>query len=67
MKVKVNDKDKIVPVNCTVAMLAEITGINKEDSVAIAIGTDVIAREDWETIILKDFDKVTIIRATFGG
>lgn len=67
MKVKVNNKDKIVPVDCNLTMLTEILGIKKEESVAIAIGTDVIEKSNWDTTILKDFDKVTIIRATCGG
>lgn len=67
MKVKVNNKDKIVPVDCNLTMLAEILGIKKEESVAIAIGTEVIEKSNWDTTILKDFDKITIIRATCGG
>ncbi len=67
MKVKVNDKDKIVPVGCTIEKLCDILGIKQGEPVAIALGTNVIDREDWKTTKLNDHDKITIIKATCGG
>ncbi|MBR1627481.1 MAG: sulfur carrier protein ThiS [Bacteroidales bacterium] len=67
MKVKVNDKDKIVPVGCTLEQLTQILGIKDNEPVAVALGTDVIEREAWKTTKLNDHDKITIIRATCGG
>ncbi len=67
MKVRVNNKEKIVPVDCTLQELVEILGIKENDPIALAIGQDVIAKQDWEATTLKDNDKITIIRATCGG
>lgn len=67
MKVFVNKKDKIVPVGCSVETLTEILGIKKDESIAIAIEMEVIDKEKWSNTILKEGDKVTLIRATCGG
>jgi len=67
MKVVVNKKDKIVPVNCTLEMLMTILNIKTSDPVAIAIGEEVIESKDYPSIILKEGDKITIIKATCGG
>ena len=67
MKVRVNNKEKIVPVDCTLQELVEILGIKENDPIALAIGQDVIAKQDWNATTLKDNDKITIIRATCGG
>lgn len=67
MKVRVNQKEKIVPVDCTLQELAEILGLDNDTPSAIAIGDQVIARQDWASTVLHDNDKITIIRATCGG
>lgn len=67
MKVKVNNRDKIVPVGCTAKELVEILGIKENDPVALAIGEDVLSEENWASTELKENDKITIIRATCGG
>ncbi len=67
MKVIVNKKDKIVPVNCSLEMLMSILNIKATDPVAIAIGDEVIETKDYPSITLKEGDRITIIRATCGG
>ena len=67
MKVIVNKKDKIVPVNCSLEMLMSILNIKATDPVAIAIGDEVIETKDYSSITLKEGDRITIIRATCGG
>ncbi|MGP1515918.1 MAG: sulfur carrier protein ThiS [Bacteroidales bacterium] len=67
MKVIVNNKEKIVPIGCTVEMLAQIISIKSNEPVAIAIGEQIIEREDWKRVRLNDRDTVTIIKATCGG
>lgn len=67
MKVVVNSKDKIVPVGCTLEQLIQILGIKDNEPVAIALGEDVIERENWRTTTLNDHNKITIIRPTCGG
>lgn len=67
MKVRVNNREKIVPVGCTAKELTEILGIKNNDPVALAIGEEVLSEEKWASTELKDNDKITIIRATCGG
>ncbi|MBR1768833.1 MAG: sulfur carrier protein ThiS [Bacteroidales bacterium] len=67
MKVKVNNKEKIVPVDCTVRMLTEIVGIKENEPVALALGEEVLPKAQWGETMLKEDDKITIIRATCGG
>ncbi len=67
MKVKVNNREKIVPVGCSVSELVEMLNIKENDPIAIALGEEVVPATLWSETILKDNDKVTIIRATCGG
>lgn len=67
MKVVVNSKDKIVPIGCTLEQLIQILGIKDNEPVAIALGEDVIERDNWNITHLKDKDNITIIRPTCGG
>ncbi|MDO5760780.1 MAG: sulfur carrier protein ThiS [Bacteroidota bacterium] len=67
MKVRVNNREKIVPVGCTAKELVSILGIKENDPIALAIGEQVLKEEQWEATTLKDNDKITIIRATCGG
>lgn len=67
MKVKVNNKEKIIPVGCTIEELVEILGIKKGEPIALALGEEVLQKNNWEKTILKEGDRITIIRATCGG
>lgn len=67
MKVKVNNKEKIIPVGCTIEELVEILGIKKGEPIALALGEEVLQKDNWEKTILKEGDRITIIRATCGG
>ncbi|MDR1006681.1 MAG: sulfur carrier protein ThiS [Bacteroidales bacterium] len=67
MKIFVNKKERIVPVDCSVKELAAILSKDKDFGIAIAIGSKVVSREQWETTMLKEADAVTIIEATCGG
>ncbi|MBQ9254460.1 MAG: sulfur carrier protein ThiS [Bacteroidales bacterium] len=67
MKVKVNNREKIVPVDCTAQMLVEIMGVKENEPIALALGEEVLPKIQWENTVLKEGDKLTIIRATCGG
>lgn len=67
MKVKVNDKDKIVPVGCTLEQLGEIVGIKENGTVAVAIGENVISHNAWKYTVLNDGDRITVMGAICGG
>lgn len=67
MKVLVNNKEKIIPVGCTIDRLAQIIGIKPDDSIALAIDEDILQREEWKERKLTGGEKITIIGATCGG
>lgn len=67
MKVKVNNKEKIIPVGCTIEELVEILGIKKGEPIALALGEEVLQKDNWGKTVLKEGDRITIIRATCGG
>ena len=50
-------------------MLDLLTKLDKstKTGIAIAVNNQVISKANWQQILLKDQDKVTIITATQGG
>lgn len=67
MKVLVNSQETEIADGSSLLTLCKQIGINENEPVAIAIGTNVIERGDWTTIQLNENDNITIIRATCGG
>ena len=59
MKVLVNNKEKIIPVGCTIDRLAQIIGIKPDDSIALAIDEDILPREEWKERKLTGGEKIT--------
>jgi len=41
--------------------------INAERGIAIAVNNAVVSKTTWDTFMLEDMDKLTIIKATQGG
>jgi sulfur carrier protein len=41
--------------------------IHQKNGMAVAINNQVIGREQWNTAILKEGDKITLIQASAGG
>lgn len=67
MKIKLNNKDKILPDNISLEKLVAILGYNDSSSFAIALNEDVISKDEWEETKLNEGDNVLIIQATCGG
>lgn len=67
MKIKINNKDKILPNNISIEELLLILEHKDNSSIAIAINNEVIPKEQWDTIKLSDGDNLLIIHATCGG
>ncbi|MDR1847012.1 MAG: sulfur carrier protein ThiS [Bacteroidales bacterium] len=67
MKVFVNKKDTIVPMDCSITELLSAVGKQDTFGIAVAIGTKVIQRDKWQETKLQEGDAVTIIEATCGG
>ena len=67
MEITLNKQIKTISQNCTLKQLADEIIPEKQKGVAIAINSQVIARNNWESHLLKPNDDVLIIKATQGG
>ena len=67
MNITVNNQPMSVPEECSVQKLCGIMNLTNAEGAAIAVGMDVIEKQNYENHLLHEGDKVTIIRATCGG
>ncbi|MDR0970953.1 MAG: sulfur carrier protein ThiS [Bacteroidales bacterium] len=67
MKIRVNNREKILPENVSIAKMLEINNLKEKEGIALAINNDIIPKEEWENTILKDGDSIIIINPTCGG
>ena len=66
MKIYINQKEIEVQDNISVKELLDMQQIAIEGT-AIAIDNKLVPKNEWKDRILTDGNKITIIRATFGG
>lgn len=66
MKIYINQKEIEVQDNISVKELLDMQQIAIEGT-AIAIDNNLVPKNEWNDRILTDGNKITIIRATFGG
>ena len=66
MKIYINQKEIEVQDNISVNELLDMQQIAIEGT-AIAIDNKLVPKNEWNDRILTDGNKITIIRATFGG
>ena len=66
MKIYINQKEIEVQDNIFVKELLDMQQIAIEGT-AIAIDNKLVPKNEWNDRILTDGNKITIIRATFGG
>lgn len=66
MKVYINHNETEVPEGTTVKELLDLQQIAAEGT-AIAIDNKLVPKSEWSNRTLTDGDKITLIRATFGG
>lgn len=66
MKIYINQKEIEVQDNISVKELLDMQQIAIEGT-AIAINNKLVPKNEWNDRILTDGNKITIIRATFGG
>ena len=66
MKIYINQKEIEVQDNNSVKELLDMQQIAIEGT-AIAIDNKLVPKNEWNDRILTDGNKITIIRATFGG
>ena len=66
MKIYINQQEIEVQDNISVKELLDMQQIAIEGT-AIAIDNKLVPKNEWNDRILTDGNKITIIRATFGG
>jgi sulfur carrier protein len=66
-EVTINLKTFQLPEHGTVADVLPLVQIAQADGIAIAVNEKVIPRGEWEGYLLRQGDRVFIIRATQGG
>ena len=67
MNIYVNSQLKEVPVQANISAALEALQIVSRNGIAVAINNTVSPKGEWETYVLNEEDKVTLIRATQGG
>jgi len=66
MKIVLNGKDEILTEGMTVAGLISLKGINP-DTVIVEHNYELVKSESWPDIILKENDRLEILRLVGGG
>lgn len=67
MTIWVNQKEHSFDTPLTLSSLIQQLGKAKKTGIAIAVNNNVIPKNNWSDLMLKNQDKVTIITATQGG
>jgi sulfur carrier protein len=67
MNIYINSKLQELPAQAKLTDALGALNISAQKGIAIAINNNVIPRGEWDTHVLQDADKVTLIRATQGG
>ncbi len=67
MEIIINDKTLSLPEGASVAFALSVANIMAQRGVAVAVNSSVISSAEWELHILKENDKIMVIKATQGG
>jgi len=67
MQVKINQKDYQFSKSHTINEMLQELQMNQQSGIAIAINSEVVSKNKWESIQLNDQDDILIITATQGG
>ena len=67
MNIYVNNKLQEVPGQANIPAMLEVLNITSKKGIAIAINNNLLPGAEWNTYVLNENDKVTLIRATQGG
>ena len=66
MLLHINDEQRDFPDGLTVAALVAQLGM-KQDRVAVELNLDIVPRTQWETITLKNGDRLEVVHFVGGG
>ena len=63
----INDKEHLIDISKTLAEVFTFLNIDADKGIAVAVNEVVIPKINWNNFILKENDKVLLIKATQGG
>ena len=63
----VNNKSCTLEANSSLNIPLEQNGITNQKGIAVAVNNAVVPKTEWQSKILNENDKITIIKATQGG
>ena len=67
MKVKINKIEHELSDGFNVSQVLEQVPNLPQSGIAVAVNGDVVPKTDWQSLIVKDGDAITVIRAFYGG
>ena len=67
MNIYVNNKQQELPEQASVQNAVDVLNMPSVKGIAIAVNNNVVPKAAWETYLLADNDKITLIKATQGG
>ncbi len=67
MTIFFNDQPVLVESGCTLAGFLQTQGIKERGSLALALNNQVVPKEKWKDICLRENDKILLIGASYGG
>lgn len=67
IRIQVNREEQTIPPQTTLSGLLDLLGIAQRRGIALAVNEQVVPKSEWNTRILQENDRITLIRATQGG
>lgn len=67
MKVSINNKEHKLPDNSTIGQALKSINFSDVKGTAVAVNSEVVPRDQWESKTIKNNDRILVIRATQGG
>ena len=67
MTVKINKTEHELSDGLNVSQVLEQVPNLPQSGIAVAVNGDVVPKTDWQSLIVKDGDAITVIRAFYGG
>ena len=67
MKIYINNTEYTCDDATTLRQAITVAGNIPDKGIAIAVNNDVIPHSEWNTFKINDGDKITVIKAFYGG
>lgn len=67
MQIFINDKELTLADGATLAQAAAAAGVQAKQGVAVAVNLEIVPAAEWNKRKLSQGDKITLIKAFYGG